>query len=75
MKNTLKSLIICLFALVVGFGFVGCEKSGSCSIAEQVTLAKTTLGEVEFENSENVKLKQDCDKVIVSGEIDSISVP
>ena len=38
-----------------------------------MSLAKTILGEVEFENGENVELKQDCDEVIISGKIDSMS--
>lgn len=73
MKKILKVLMVCCCVLVLAFGFVACDKTSECSVAEKVTLAKTTLGEVEFENSENVKLEQDCDKVVISGEIDAMS--
>ena len=73
MKKILKLISMCCVALLIGVSFVACGETKDCSVAEKVSLATTTLGEVEFENSENVKLEQDCDKVTISGEIDAMS--
>ena len=72
MKKLFKVITGVFLSVMISFVFVACG-SNDCKVKETVTLAKTILGEVEFENSENVTLKQDCEKVIVSGSIDAMS--
>ena len=73
MRKLLKFIAFGLILIIVPFVMISC---GYCEskIAEKVSLAKTILGEVEFENGENVELKQDCDEVVISGKIDSMSL-
>ena len=73
MKKLLKSMFLVCCAFVVGISVIACNGKTECRVAEKVTLAKTMLGEVEFENSENVKLKQDCDVVKITGQVDAMS--
>lgn len=79
MKKVFKFSVIVVFALVLTFSLVACGKNGGgdtgkeCSVAEKVELGKTMLGEVEFENSDEVELKQDCETVTISGTIDAMS--
>ena len=71
MKNLVKNLFV--FALIfISSIFVACgEKSNSFS--ENIALGKTIIGEVEFENSEEVKLEKNDSGWSVSGEIESMS--
>lgn len=48
-------------------------KAGEMSVAEEVSLANAVFCEIEFENSESVKLKQNGDEIIVSGSIEKMS--
>lgn len=73
MKYLLKTIFAFCSVFIVAFTVVACGNNGGCKIAESVTLAKTTFGEVEFENSEKVKLKQDCGEVEITGEIEAMS--
>lgn len=78
MRKILKFSFILAFAFLITFSLVACGKSGGeggkeCSVAEKVELGKTMLGEVEFENSDEVELKQDCGTVTISGTIDAMS--
>ena len=72
MKNLLKMATSVFLMIMLAFGLVACG-SNDCKVKETVTLAKTILGEVEFENGDKVTLKQDCDKVVIGGNIDAMS--
>lgn len=71
MKKNIKNTFIIFIAMIAIF-VAACGKSES-KIAEKVTLAKTVLSEVEFENSDKVKLKQNGENVEISGEIEAMS--
>lgn len=71
MKKILKLLSI-VFLFIISFSCVACEKN-KVSQNEKISLAKTVLGEVEFENSDKVELEQNEDLWIVSGEIESMT--
>lgn len=71
MRNIIKAIAV-LSLGIISFFCVACEKKYDKS-AEEISLAKTILGEVEFENSEKVKLKQDENEWVVSGEIEAMS--
>lgn len=73
MRKILKLISCFVIMLIVPFVMVACGEKDKYDVAEKVTLAKTILGEVEFENSENVKLEQNCEKVVVSGSIDAMT--
>ena len=75
MKKILKKMFALSLVMLVMIGVVACGKNNdkSCDAKEKVELAKTTLGEIEFENGEGVKLSQDCDVVTISGSIDEMS--
>ena len=71
MKKIAKSLLtICM--VLVSLVFVACGKDAE-KPAEKITLAKTILGEVEFENSDKVEIKQDEREWVVSGEIEAMT--
>lgn len=71
MKGVFKSILsFCLLFVVATF--VACGKEVD-SVAEKLTLAKTMLGEVEFENSDKVDLEEDNDMYVINGEIESMS--
>lgn len=72
MRKMIKSIFV-IFLGFVALVCVACEKKYVMA-KEKISLAKTVLSEVEFENSEKVKLKQQDDEWIVSGEIESMSV-
>lgn len=61
-----------IFVTIVSICFVACGKSET-KIAEKITLAKTVLSEVEFENSDKVKLEQESSNVVINGEIEAMS--
>ena len=71
MNNLLKSI----FVVILGFVSLVCISCGKNEIEsnEKISLAKTILGEVEFENSEKVKIDKNEDEWIVSGEIEAMS--
>lgn len=71
MNNLLKSI----FIVVLGFVSLVCISCGKNVIEsnEKITLAKTILGEVEFENNDKVKIDRNEDEWIVSGEIEAMS--
>lgn len=71
MNNILKSI----FIVVLGFVSLVCISCGKNVIEsnEKITLAKTILGEVEFENNDKVKIDRKEDEWIVSGEIEAMS--
>lgn len=71
MMKMLKSIFVVFFGLIA-LVCVACEKKMVIG-NEKITLAKTVLGEVEFENSEKVKLDKDDNNWIVSGEIETMS--
>ena len=69
-KFTKIAFVICFsFCLLI---VVACEKM-SYSSSEKIVLAETVFNEIEFKNSDKVKLKQQDDKWIVSGEIELMS--
>ena len=71
MRNILKTsifLFICFLSIVC----VSCKNQDG-KTAEELSLAKTVLREVEFENSEKVELVQDENVFVVSGEVESMS--
>lgn len=71
MKNRLK-FILSFLLMIITVSFVACGQNKK-TVAEKITLDKTVLSEVEFENSDKVKLKQNGSEVVVSGEIESMS--
>ena len=71
MKNMLKSIFI-IFLGLISFICVACEKK-DINQNEKISLAKTILGEVEFENSDKVKIAQNKNEWVVSGEIETMS--
>ena len=71
MGKVMKSIFVLCLGLI-SFVCVACEKKTQ-KPAEEITLAKTILGEVEFKNSDKVKLEQNNDEWIVSGEIETMS--
>ena len=77
MKNLFKTIISFTFVFAIMFSLVACggkkNNDEKCDVGEKITLAKVTLGEVEFENAETVKINQDCEEVIISGKIDAMS--
>ena len=72
MRKMIKSIFF-IFLGFVALVCVACEKKNLMS-KEKISLAKTVFGEVEFENSEKVKLENNDGEWIVSGEIESISI-
>ena len=75
MKKVIKAFSVFMFAFVM-ICAVACgnkKENKNCDVAEKVELGKATISEVEFENADTVKLKQDCDTVVVSGTIDAMS--
>lgn len=73
MKRIVKT-IFSLFMMILCVGFVACGQSKTAT-AEKISLDKTVFGEVEFQNSEKVKLKQTGDTCVISGEIEAMSKP
>lgn len=71
MNKTVKKILSFSLIMLAMF-FVACGNN-STKVAEKITLAKTVLSEVEFENSEKVKLKQDENEVKITGEIEAMS--
>lgn len=71
MKKLTKSLLS-IFMIILSIFIVSCGNEKS-KTAESVTLDKTVLSEVEFENSDKVKLKQKDDVVEITGEIEAMS--
>ena len=72
MKKILKMMLsVCL--ILVSLCFVACGKDKDETV-EKISLAKTMLGEVEFENADKVELSQEDDKWVVSGEIEAMSL-
>ena len=75
MKKSFKFLSLIVFSFVMALSLVACGKTQKPdnTIAEKVELSKVVLNEVEFTNSDSVKLKQDGDEVEISGTIDAMS--
>lgn len=71
MKNLLKRMFCFSLMMIAGL-FVACGNNSN-KVAEKITLAKTILSEVEFENSDKVKLKQEENEVKITGEIEAMS--
>ncbi len=71
MRRLLKSVFVIALAIVSIIGVACGEKDDT--INEKISLAKTVLGEVEFKNSEKVKLNQNENEFVVSGEIEGMS--
>lgn len=71
MGRVIKTTMILILGFI-SFMCVACNKKNN-NISEEITLAKTVLREVEFENSEKVKLNQVDDGFVVDGEIESMS--
>lgn len=71
MKNLVKILTSFMMIILTVF-IVSCGNEKS-KTAESVTLDKTVLSEVEFENSDKVKLKQKDDVIEITGEIEAMS--
>ena len=77
MKNFISKFLTLSLLLILSFGFVACGKgsvnSKNGAVAEKIELTKSTLGDVEFENSKETKIKQDGNIFTVSGIIDAMS--
>lgn len=75
MRKFYKNALIGLVAFVIVFSVCACANMGDkdCKTAETVTLQNIVLSEVEFENSDTVELKQECENVEISGKIDAMT--
>lgn len=78
MKKYAKILLSVMFVFALAFSLVACgnkkdKDNEKCDTAEKITLTSATIGEVEFDNADTVKLEQDCNEVVVSGKIDAMS--
>lgn len=74
MSKILK-ISISLFVCMLMMFFISCGNSNNKNkIAEKVTLASTVISEVEFENSEAIKIEQKNDNVNISGNINEMSL-
>ena len=74
MEKYLKKYILLLMGMFVLFYVVSCRnKEKIIKVAEEISLANTVFNEVEFENSESVKIDQKLDLVIISGNIEEMS--
>lgn len=71
MRKFIKSLTL-TFLVLVSTIFVACNQEKSV-YGEKISLAKTVFREVEFENSDKVKIEQEENQLVVSGEIESMS--
>lgn len=76
MKNIIKRvsvfvLMICLSVCLVSCGKSDGNKDGD--VAERITLSKVMIDDVEFENSDETKIKQDENEFKISGIIDAMS--
>lgn len=65
-----KMLVVCM--IFISISCVAC-KNNEDKMVEKLTLAKTMLGEVEFENSEKVELDEEDGLYVVEGEIEAMS--
>lgn len=71
MKRVFKTILS--FCLVfVAITFVACGKEEDDK-KEKLSLAKTMLGEIEFENSDKIDLDEEDDVYVLEGEIESMS--
>lgn len=81
MKNIIKKISIFVIILISTFGLVACEMTKSDNanqntkntVAERIELNKATLGDVEFDNAETVKIDKNGNEFIVSGTISAMS--
>lgn len=79
----LKQFTVAFLVLFVCFAFVGCNEVANPSggdpngqtkqIAEKFELGKTTLGSVEFENDEEVKISNNNETYEISGTIPAMT--
>lgn len=72
MKKVIKYITSVLLVILAIF-VVACGEVKQ-KVGETLTLDKTVLSEVEFENSEKVKIKQTENLVEITGEIEAMSV-
>lgn len=72
MKNITK-YITSVLMIILSIFIVSCGQD-KLKVGETVSLDKTVLSEVEFENSEKVKLKQMDSEFEISGEIEAMSL-
>ena len=75
MRKVFNLCVSVLVIAVVVFAATACDNLSSkeCQTAESVELSSVVLAEVEFKNSEGVKLEQSCDEIEVSGRIDAMT--
>lgn len=81
MKKLIKYVSVFAFVMLLAVAVAACGKkdnsgndnSEKCSVEEKVELGSVVLSEVEFENADTVKLKQDCDEIEISGTIEKMS--
>lgn len=76
MKKFIKINLTLLLIVTALIGLNACSflnLGNNCKTAEKVELASTVLSEVEFNNSEQCSLIQECKDVEISGQIDAMS--
>lgn len=78
MKNLLKLIGILPICLIICFGLIACNKTSSDNantktVAETIKLSSTILDDVEFENSDTVKLDKKDNTYLVTGTINSMT--
>lgn len=76
MRKNVKINIITIVVLVLIASLGGCSLfnlGNSCKTAEKVELASAVLNEVEFKNSEQCSIIQECKDVEISGQIDAMT--
>ena len=77
----IKNLTFLALIFVLTLGLVSCEMTKSDNanqntkktIAENVKLDQATLGDVEFDNADTVRINQDENKFVISGTISAMS--
>lgn len=74
MKKIIKTMLTFAIVAVVSVCAISCgNNTNKCDVAEKVKLTKVVFNEVEFENAEAVKIKQECDRVEISGTVEAMS--
>ena len=82
MKKILKFVMSIAVLFAIGFSLVACgndvqmnqgNQNQANRVAEKMELANATLGEIEFENADTVRIAQDGNQVAVTGTVNAMS--
>ena len=76
MKKVFKSISTFVLLFAMCFAFVACGSEGrgnNKTVGESVELSSAMLGEIQFDNSDTVRIEQNERDVKISGKIDAMS--